>query len=1264
MKNIILYGLLLLFSGTLFAQTYIPLSDNAAIDRTPYQARLEAATQDLVAVFADGPNTSLQSQFKVFDFGFYLHATKTADGVPEAFEQAKAIAARRAPYYLLFAKQSDETGLYREFLVDLKLPSEADGFSCITDAKKEFLQKLITRKVNEVHVANRQRYYKYAEAEIAGMQALQEELFRVIGCCFPVSNARNATPSCNCKDTDDMVRDLDLMGFLPIENGTVSIVKKDYYNPTYLESPIEIKITTNGQNWDLTDQLYTMLQDMNGTGRGKVHYINDSTCYDAFEQITGQPLPATGVPSLNQGKARSNEELDFSEQIVVLDYGGKTKLYFSFSDRLEADPTTRKSVTQRALKWMSVAKTSGLYGMASNLFFEKCLRREDTYWEAKYASSFTNIELVRAELEGSRVIDIDATKASATKAVYDYITYEVADELSIDLNSLMERAEPELVKNYTDYPRTAEVFATPVAHSIGILDTKEIEAAAIACTDGTFDFDKDKDIDFKKLTDDVKEWKEKHKNQLVDFNPADYLYNATTFVSYYQIIDVRNTITHNRKTIKIRGGIGNSEGSIIIGKVDASTFYLGIDAENETVKWHHRVFYEDGPNAGKLAIDLHFETFDDFLIYLDYLGCGSVKDFILGAGKQSYIDEFFTTLDDIDNSNCDNIDWLLEKMPPIFLRDLPFQSKIRYLKILLSCFVTDGGFFGIGTDEEAAVLNILKSIQSQQEASNFITALYDIIVEFPFRGEVKFTPLYERLLYRMDDYGGTPNFSTTVSELSRIVNVFNPIASADNLNRTPLFWNSNNHWLESDFEGMIQYEEIESTGSGQVQYRITTCKEMRVEHTSFYTGSHTGQITQVKCQADNSSTTLQLAYFAPVTITFLTPPQNIIGGERLENTTINTYAGFVDYLLRKRNTQMTEDIVVTSVNVAAFTIGVGQLTTAIRAGSVFRGVLAGADVGTVVADQYINSYYLEQYLIEKHGETKGQELLNQLKVYNLAAQLVLVPTGTYDAWRTAKVIPTNGNAIANLDDYTANFIKTNLPLNNDGYFDVIIHGSGEDFFVQINGITETLSANELGVYLHTNFPNDNRPIRLLSCSDLNAAKGLNVATGREVVATDSKIAIYKDGQIGSVDNKNWHLISNGQSYQIDVNWDIGQPEGFGKFYSILGDGNSFQLPDDFIEGIDVLAGKADLGWYDGETAFVYISAILKSPNYSGSIMRNLTNKIEELARANNLTDIRIEFGLVVNPRLQSDPTWASEFGYFFSSSEDRFGITVLWEKSL
>ncbi|MCZ8286414.1 MAG: hypothetical protein O9353_13260 [Bacteroidia bacterium] len=99
--------------------------------------------------------------------------------------------------------------------------------------------------------------------------------------------------------------------------------------------------------------------------------------------------------------------------------------------------------------------------------------------------------------------------------------------------------------------------------------------------------------------------------------------------------------------------------------------------------------------------------------------------------------------------------------------------------------------------------------------------------------------------------------------------------------------------------------------------------------------------------------------------------------------------------------------------------------------------------------------------------------------------------------------------------------------------------------------------------------------------------------------------------------------------------------------------------------IEDMSGSLEAGWADGETLMIKISGIMRGKNVpSGGTFTELTQVAEKMAKQNGLKNVRIEFHMIYNGRLKSDPTWAQKYGYYFSEVMDYGLPSVHWEKTL
>ncbi|MEZ4909190.1 MAG: hypothetical protein R2771_16455 [Saprospiraceae bacterium] len=181
MKYIIITALILMTFNPIYSQTcctqsncYIRLDDISGFDTGPYQAELQDSACSLVRAFP----AAYQSQFKVFDFGFYRHSEHFEGEFPEEFDMAIAQAEQASPYYLLFGKQCDSKGIYTRIWVKVKLPDDR-AFSCMDEAQLEGLASELTMLANYDMI----NYTEYFRKECDAIHRLREFVIQETNCC-------------------------------------------------------------------------------------------------------------------------------------------------------------------------------------------------------------------------------------------------------------------------------------------------------------------------------------------------------------------------------------------------------------------------------------------------------------------------------------------------------------------------------------------------------------------------------------------------------------------------------------------------------------------------------------------------------------------------------------------------------------------------------------------------------------------------------------------------------------------------------------------------------------------------------------------------------------------------------------------------------------------------------------------------------------------------------------------------------------------------
>jgi hypothetical protein len=104
------------------------------------------------------------------------------------------------------------------------------------------------------------------------------------------------------------------------------------------------------------------------------------------------------------------------------------------------------------------------------------------------------------------------------------------------------------------------------------------------------------------------------------------------------------------------------------------------------------------------------------------------------------------------------------------------------------------------------------------------------------------------------------------------------------------------------------------------------------------------------------------------------------------------------------------------------------------------------------------------------------------------------------------------------------FVKA-IP-KEDGLINVVVHGSGNNVLVTIDGIEYSININLFAEHLSSLKLTFNR-IRLLSCGSEQSARDLSRQMSCEVQVCEGDVLLYRNGKIVSGDNNLWKKFTNG-----------------------------------------------------------------------------------------------------------------------------------------
>ncbi len=262
MKAIKITILLLFLTGTIYAQNccesgecYIRLNDISGVDTDTFQNSLKAAACELVQAFPD----DFRRDFRVYDFGFYLHNENFDGNYPAVFEQVKSQIDK--PYYLLFGKQTDSTGVYSKIWVEVKLP-ETNIFECYTDADINYINSSVKNATEKSFNSGKKYPFEFANAEKKGIYELHKIIEKAKICCYQGTVRRESNCYMCPDDLDNIMAMMEENGFIkiPLENLTVLPLLD---TTGIVKQYAHLQIGVNGKDINVNSDIISFLSKLN-----------------------------------------------------------------------------------------------------------------------------------------------------------------------------------------------------------------------------------------------------------------------------------------------------------------------------------------------------------------------------------------------------------------------------------------------------------------------------------------------------------------------------------------------------------------------------------------------------------------------------------------------------------------------------------------------------------------------------------------------------------------------------------------------------------------------------------------------------------------------------------------------------------------------------------------------------------------------------------------------------------------------------------------
>ncbi len=252
MKNLKLLIFFILFSVTLFGQNcYLRRGDFSGFNTDPYQAILENASCQLLQELPE----EFRSDFKVYDYDFYILNEYMQGEFQSTWDQIISNVKLESSYYLLIGKQSDNTGIYTKFWVDVNLPVEG-LFSCMSEFQRISLIHKIEKTIRNYYLDNNNTLSEYANAEVEGIGVLKNLIIDLKNCCQPTN--RSVCSQCEKEMISDYLDGEGFTGY-SIEASTIGLGQINSFEDENIKDVSGLKVKIKGSEVILGEYLNSFI---------------------------------------------------------------------------------------------------------------------------------------------------------------------------------------------------------------------------------------------------------------------------------------------------------------------------------------------------------------------------------------------------------------------------------------------------------------------------------------------------------------------------------------------------------------------------------------------------------------------------------------------------------------------------------------------------------------------------------------------------------------------------------------------------------------------------------------------------------------------------------------------------------------------------------------------------------------------------------------------------------------------------------------------